>query len=509
MREMVVDLRRLTRQSAEMPTAPTFAWRGRPWRRFGVLAALVLLIAAGAVKWLPRAGAVPIHSIAVLPLANLSGDPNQEYFSEGTTEALISSLAQIHSLEVIGRTSVLRYKGTTKTAREIGQELGVDAVVEGSIQRSGGRVRIAAQLIRTSTDKDLWANHYDRDLSDVLKLESDVAQAIAQEIQAQVTPQELIRLKNARSVVPAAREEFLLGRYNLWKNSDEALANAIPHFERAIQLQPDYADAYANLALAWENRLPLGYPKPKEALEAARPAALKSLELDPTLSEAHVAMGTVDVYNWNWAGAEAHFQRAVELDLYNNLETCGCYTSYLWATGRFSESLNLADRFARADPLSSATQFNDGLAHYGAKRYAEAVPLLERALELDPQDRLSRIVLSETYARLGREKDALVLLDRPEFRTEWPMGMVYALSGRRAEALKIVHDISKPGSNPDPRSLAIIYFALGDKEQGFKWLTKAVDAHHPLMVMLKNDPPYEGVRSDPRFQALVKRMNLP
>ena len=287
----------------------------------------------------------------MLPLANLSGDPNQE-FSRGNDGGLDLQPGTDSYLEVIGRTSVLRYKGTTKTAREIGRELGVDAVVEGSVQRSGGRVRIAAQLIRTSTDKDLWANHYDRDLSDVLKLESDVAQAIAQEIQAQVTPQELIRLKNARSVVPAAREEFLLGRYNLWKNSDEAVAIAIPHFERAIQLQPDYADAYANLALAWENRLPLGYPKPKEALEAARPAALKSLELDPTLSEAHVAMGTVDVYNWNWAGAEAHFQRAVELDLYNNLETCGCYTSYLWATGRFSESLNLADRFARADPFS-------------------------------------------------------------------------------------------------------------------------------------------------------------
>ena len=410
---------------------------------------------------------------------------------------------------MIARTSVMRYKGTTKTAREIGQELGVDAVVEGSLQRSGNRVRIAAQLIRTSTDKDLWANNYDRDLSDVLKLESEVAQAIAQEIQAQVTPQEFIRLKSARSVVPAAREEFLLGRYNLWKNSDEAIATAIPHFERAIQLQPDYADAYASLALAWENRLPLGYVNPKEALDAARAAALKSLELDSNLAEGHVAVGYLDIFAWNWAGVGEHFQRAVALNPQNNLEACGCYSSYLWAMGRFQEAIDLADRFVKVDPLSSVNLFAAGLSRYGAQRYAEAVPYLQRALELEPRDRLSRNVLSETYARLGREKDAVALLDRPEFRTDWPMGMVYALSGRRAEALKIVQGISKHGSHPDPRGLAIIYFALGDKERGFEWLTKAVDAHHPLMMFLKTDPPYDSVRSDPRFQALVRRVNLP
>jgi TolB-like protein len=206
MQEMVVDLRRLVGQSAERPVATA----GKPHRRNGIwitgAAAVVLLIAGITWKWLPRADAAPIRSIAVLPLANLSGDPNQEYFSDGNTEALISSLAQIHALDVISRTSVMRYKGTTKTAREIGRETGADAIVEGSLQRAGNRVRVAVQLIRTATDKHIWANTYDRDLSDALKLESEVAQSIARQIQVEITPEESGRLKNVRSVVPEARD---------------------------------------------------------------------------------------------------------------------------------------------------------------------------------------------------------------------------------------------------------------------------------------------------------------
>ena len=506
MQEMVVDLRRLARQSTETPAPFAGTSRKRSWMWIAAIV-FVLLIAATTWKLLPRADAAPVRSIAVLPLANLSGDPSQEYFSDGTTEALISSLAQIHSLDVISRTSVMRYKGTTKTAREIGKETGADAIVEGSLQRSGNRVRIAVQLIRTATDKHIWANNYDRDLSDVLKLESEVAQSIAQQILVEVTPEESGRLRNARSVIPEARDEYLLGRYNVGKNSDESAASAITHFQRAIQLEPDFADAYAGLADAWGERVLLGYPKQKEALEASRAAAMKALDINPNLPGPHLALGWNLILSWDWAAAGEHFQRAVFLD--HSAETDRGYTTYLEAIGRIREATELADRLAKADPLSSTNQFAAGLAYYIAHRFAEAVPLCERALELNPQDRTSRIVLSQTYARLGRTKEAVALLDRPGFRADWPMGVVYALTGRQAEASQIAGNITKPGSHPDPRGVANIYFALGDKDRGLAWLTRAVDGHHPLVYALKVDPPYDDVRSDPRFQALVARMKLP
>jgi len=505
MQELVVDLRKLVRRSAERPAATAAKPPKRSGIWIGVAAAVVLLIAATTWKLLPRADAAPIRSIAVLPLANLSGDPNQEYFSDGTTEALISSLAQIHSLDVISRTSVMRYKGTTKTAREIGRETGADAIVEGSLQRSGNRVRVAVQLIRTATDKHIWADTYDRDLSDALKLESEVAQSIARQIQAEITPEESGRLKNMRSVVPEARDEYLLGRYGIGKNSAESLAAAIPHFQRAIQLQPDFADAYASLAFAWSERVLLGYPKQNEALQISSAAALKALELNPNLSLPHLTLGWNMMFAWDWAGAAEHFQRAVVLD--HSAKTTRYCTAYLYALGRTQEAIELADRSTKTDPLSAENQFSNGLAHFQARLYAEAIPHYQRALELNPQDRLSRNSLAECFARTGRQKEAIALLDRPEDRTE--LGIVYALTGRRAEALQIARSISKPGLNPDPLALACIYFLVGDKDSGFVWLTKAVDAHHPFVYGIKIFPFLDEVRFDPRFQALVTRMKLP
>jgi len=399
----------------------------------------------------------------------------------------------------------MRYKGTTKTAREIGRETGADAIVEGSLQRAGNRVRVAVQLIRTATDKHIWANTYDRDLSDALKLESEVAQTIAQQIQVEITPEESGRLKNVRSVVPEARDEYLLGVYNVGKNNAESLAAAIPHFQRAIQLQPDYADAYAKLANAWGERVLLGYPKQAEALQISSAAALKALELNPNLSLPHLILGWNMMFSWDWAGAGEHFQRAVILD--RSAETTRSYTAYLHAIGRFQEAVELADRSAKADPLSADDQFTAALAHFQARQWAEAIPHYQRALELNPQDRMSRNQLAECFARTGRPKEAMALLDRPEDRTE--LGIVYAMTGRRAEALQIARSISKPGLNPDPMGLAAIYFLSGDKDSGFVWLTKAVDAHHPFAYGLKKFPVFDDVRSDPRFQALVTRMKLP
>src|SRR3989454_7864768 len=328
--------------TSEVPTSPETAGPMLVSRRrdhsvlvaVGTLAAFVVVLAGLNVGgWRDRLlgrGAAPPHikSLAVLPLANLSGDPAQEYFADGMTEALISNLAQIRALSrVISRTSVMRYKGSRKSLPEIAQELNVDAVIEGTVQRSGGRVRVTAKLIPAATDSPLWARDYERDLSDVLKLQSDVARAVADEIRLQVTPEERARLAAARNINPEAHDAYLLGRHHLRTNEDD-LRQAIEQFDRAIQLAPDYAAAYAGLSIAWRVRGRFGAKDVKEVLPFARDAAVKAVALDPQLAEAHVALSAVK--GKDWAGAEQELIRALELDP-NNAEAHEGYADLLMA----------------------------------------------------------------------------------------------------------------------------------------------------------------------------------
>ena len=308
MREMVVDLRRLARQPAESRTTVT---RSHRWT--AIAAALVIIALGAAALWRTRSippEAPRIRSLAVLPLQNLSRDPDQEFFSDGTTEALISNLAQIHDLDVTSRTSAMRYKGTTKPVPEIGRELGVDAILEGSVQRVGSTVRITVQLIRASTDKHLWAREYQRDAADVLTLEAEIARTIAQEIQAHLTPEEAGRLASARRINPDAREAFLLGRYHQAKDNQADYGKAMEYFQRAIQLQPDYALAYASIAQTSYLLRTRGFTNDEGAM---RTAATKAIALDPNLAEAHAAMAMIRSSDWDWAGAEQEGQRALAL----------------------------------------------------------------------------------------------------------------------------------------------------------------------------------------------------
>ena len=287
MRALVADLRALPLQdSGQAALAP----KARPWR-WAAAAVLVLIVGAGAWKLWPRASAPEIRSIAVLPLQNLSGEASQEYFSDGTTEALISSLAQIRALKVISRTSVMRFKGTTKALPEIARELGVDAIVEGAVQRSGGRVRVSAQLIRAATDEHLWAKDYDRDAVDVLSLEDEVARAIAQEIRVQVAPQESQRLQRPRRIDAAAQDAYFQGRYHVRKLDDEDLKEAIRYFSEAVRIQPDFAEAYAGLSHAWHERGIWGAITFRDSEAPVKNAARKAVELDANLADAHTALG--------------------------------------------------------------------------------------------------------------------------------------------------------------------------------------------------------------------------
>lgn len=493
---------------APTETASHPAGERRHIGRWTAAAASLAVVASVALLWGARtAGRSPaIRSIAVLPLANLSGDPNQEYFSDGTTEALISSLAQIHALDVTSRTSIMRFKGTTKPLQEIGKELGVDAIVEGSVRRSGSRVRISTQLIRTSTDKHLWANEYEGDGSDVLKLQSEIAQAIAREIQVRITPEERRHLISARAVNPEAEDLVRLGRYHYWRNNFSDYKLAIDYLNRAIASQPDNADAYAELSDAWGSLW--DFEPTSEVRNHAYVAARRALELDPDNSNAHAALGAVMFIDMEWTSADREFRRSLELNP-DNLNACGCYVNLLAAMGRFQEAIDLGSHAVTINPLSSWIYAWYGSALYNARRYQEAIPAFQRAIELDSGNPAGYKLLSLVYLKLDRVSDALSLLERPEFRSSRGLAVAYAQSGRKDDARAILRKLTSAGSGAQAFDIAALQLALGDRDQAFEWLGKAIDKKETGARFLKVSPSFDDVRADPRFQALVARLNIP
>jgi TolB-like protein/Flp pilus assembly protein TadD len=476
-------------------------------------ALIILVIAAFAYAMLFRSAPgvrhPQIQSLAVLPLQNLSGDAQQEYFADGMTEALISNLAQISALNrVISRTSVMRYKGSPKSLPEIAQELNVDAVIEASVRRSEGRVRITAKLVPAATDSPVWTREYERDLTDVLKLESEVARAIADEIRIQVTTAERARLASARSVDPQAHDAYLRGRSHLKRNEDD-LKQAIQYLERAIQLAPDYAAAQAGLSDAWVQRGIWGERNFREIEAPARAAALAAVELDPQLAEAHASLSRIRfLFEWDWPGAEQELRRALELDP-GSLYTHSYYADLLMSLGRHSEAIDEIERAEQLDPLSSETQSSFGRILYRARRYEEAIPHFKMALDLEPRNYSAHIRLADVYVKLGKYGEAITEFEKAgELR---PLGMhqariarVYALMGRRREARQMVASVKAAAFDS-----AAVYVALGDKDEAFRILEKAVEERNSLLVYLKEDPTFDDLHSDPRWQLLLRRMGFP
>ena len=497
--------------------------RRRAWlAALGLLALAVLLgLNVGGLrdKLLGRPAPGAITSIAVLPLANLSGDPEQDYFVDGMTETLITELSKIRALTVISRQSVMQFKGTDKPLPEIARELNVDAVVVGSALHIGERVRITVQLIEAASDRNLWAENYDRDLSDVLTLHSEVARAIANEVKVALTPEEEVRLASARPVDPEGYQLYLKGNFLLEKLSEESFRKAIDNYQQAIEKDPSYAPAYAGLSLGytalggWHASLP-----PTAVHATAKEAALKALELDDTLAEAHLALGTIkQLFEWDWAEAESAFRRGIELNPSSTMARI-TYANYLTAMGRFEESIAVSRRTVEIDPLSPAVYNELGWALEYAGRDEEALEQYRKGLELDPDFPQSHWVLASFDLKKGRmekavaecEKTIRALARRPPSLLGLD-GYLCGMAGRRAEALRILNQLKKRAEKEyvPASALADIYLGLGKTEQTLQLLEQAYADHDVLLVWLKVHGVYDPLRSDPRFQSLLRRMNFP
>jgi TolB-like protein/DNA-binding winged helix-turn-helix (wHTH) protein len=485
------------------------------------LGLVLLLFAAdvgGVRERLRRPMPVPkIQSLVVLSLENLSHDPEQEYFAEGITDELTTEMAKLSALRVISRTSAVHYKHTTKTLPQIAEELRVDAVIEGTVQRSGDRVRVSAQLIEGRTDRHLWAESYERDLSDVLALEGDVAHEIAREIQLQLTPSEHGGLAGERKVSPEAHEAYLKGLHYWSKLTEGDVKRSITYFEEAIRLAPRFAPAYARLAFSYNLLGSDEYVAPADAFPKAKELAQKALEIDPTLANAHAALGFAHhSFDWDWRAAEAEYLRANELEP-NGEGAHHVYALYLSDMGRNQEALAEMKKAIELDPLSILALWNLGSLYWDMGQLEQALAQYRKILEIEPQSPDGHQGLGLTYA-LDKRYDraieelqtAVKLSPQDAWMNAW-LGYAYAVAGKQKAAREVLNDLERLSKRKYVSGylIATIYAGLGDRERAFRWLETAFEQRDCQMPDLKADPLLASLRSDPRFKKMVQRIGLP
>jgi TolB-like protein/DNA-binding winged helix-turn-helix (wHTH) protein/Tfp pilus assembly protein PilF len=454
-----------------------------------------------------RSSIPPIKSVVVLPFVNLTGDVEQDYFADGMTEALTTELGKAHVVRVISRTSAMQYKQTRKSIPEIARELNVDGVVEGGIQRASDRVSITAQLIYAPTDRHLWGQAYERDLRDTLAMQREVAEAIAYAVQAKFTPQDQAGPAHLRQVDPEAYREYLRGRFFWEQRSEKALDRSISHFDRALQIDPNFALAYAAEAEAYIPLAVRGYRAPKEPFAKAKEMATKALALDETLPGAHNALAAVRFNQYDWAGAEKEFKRAIELNP-------SYVTAHLWH-GYFLEALgqqsaNLAERKLgqELDPLNLAAGTGVGTAYFYLGQYDQAIEEQRKTLELDPGFEQALVNLGEVYEAKAMYVDAIDVYGKAGALAS--LGHAYAVSGKKAEARKILRKLDRQSKYRfvSPYDRALIYTGLGENDQAVAWLEKAEQQNVPLHH-INVDQRFNSLRSDNRYQQLLRRIGFP
>ncbi len=457
-----------------------------------------------------------IKAVAVLPLEDLSDGTGHAYFADGMTEALITSLAKIKALRVISRTSAMQYRGANKSLPQIASELNVDAVIEGSILRSGERVRITAQLIHATSDQHLWAESYERDFRDILSLQSEIARQVANEVRIVLTPEELATLGSTRQVNPEAHELYLKGRYNWNKRTDDSVKKALSYFRRAIDCDPTYAQAYAGLAdsyniLGYYNALP-----PMEAYPKGKAAALKALELDNSMPEAHATLGVVKRdFEWDWSGAGHEFQRAIELNP-------GCVEAYHWRStllsmlGRHSEALNEKTKALTIDPLSVVIRTDLARAYYFSRDYDQSLEQYRAALDMDPDFGSAHLWRAQVYEQKGLFEQAIedlntgMRLSGDSTFALAKFGQGCAMAGRKDEARAVLHQLNALSSKRyvSPYDVAMVHLGLQENDEAFVWLQRAFEQRSLWLGYLNVEPQLDPLRSDQRFQELFRRVGL-
>ena len=490
-----------------------------PWLVWGISISIVVLLLAIRVEWTfySRNRAAPaIRSLAVLPLENLSGDATQEYFADGMTDELITDLGQVSALRVISRTSVMPYKGARKPLAQIARELNVDAVVEGTVLRSGNQVRITAQLIEAPADRQVWGNRYEGDLRDTLALQNQVASAIAQQIRISLNPQEKAALKSSKVVNPEAYVSYLKGRYFWNKRTADGLKVALAYFNQAIDEDAKYARAYSGLADTYALLGDWQYAvmTPKEALPKAKAAAMKALELDETLGEAHNSLAfCLDGFDWDFESAEKEFRRSIELNPgYANGHHW--YAWHLALLARNDEAILEMRKAQNLDPLSLIINADLAELLVIAHSYEESIQQSRKTIEMDPNFGLAHNQLAQAYLQKGMHNEAIaelkeaIRLSGGSPTSTANLARAYAASGRRNEALQLLSDLKKR-SNPgysQASEIAVIYASLGDNSQAMAWIEKGYEERFNPGVLLR--PGFDPLRSDPRFQDLLRRIGL-
>jgi TolB-like protein/DNA-binding winged helix-turn-helix (wHTH) protein/tetratricopeptide (TPR) repeat protein len=507
----------------EVSVKPSGPPRARRYFLRAALGVLVVLAIGVTLYWGKingRAGhpasSKRIESLLVLPFKNLSGDPEQNYFADSMTDALNARLAGVSALRVISQTSSLLYKGTDKRLSQIARELNVDGIVEGSVLRSGNRVRINVQLVQAGLEKRIWGQTYERDVRDVLALQSEVTRAIVDEIRVKLTPGEQARLANVRPFNPEAQIAYAKGRFFWNKRTDEGLRKAIEFFGQAIASDPGYALAYVGLADSWVPRAWYAYVSPKEAFPPAKQAVTRALELDPDLAEAHTTLAFINLYyDWDWAAAEREFLRAIELNS-NYANAHHWYGEYLSLVSRHDAAIREAERARELDPISSIINTWVGARYFFARRNDTAIAQYRNVVEQDPGFVPARLALGSAYEQKKMFPEAIAELEKavslsggsPVYVAS--LAHAYGLTGRKADTLRLIGELRKLSAQRYVAAfdVAIAWLGMGDTARALTSLEMAFNDRSPRLLFLNVEPRFDPLRSEPRFQALIRKVGL-